>query len=100
MVAVLFIDLDDFKDVNDRYGHAVGDRLLGEVALRLKHALRETDSVGRHGGDEFTVLLENLTERAHVVTLAEKLLDAFVQPFSLQKPHGKDRSEHRRQPLP
>ncbi len=84
LLAVLFIDLDDFKYVNDRHGHAVGDGLLGEVARRLKHALRETDSVGRHGGDEFTVLLETLTERAHVVTLAEKLLDAFVQPFSLQ----------------
>jgi diguanylate cyclase (GGDEF)-like protein/PAS domain S-box-containing protein len=82
-LAILFIDLDDFKDVNDRHGHAVGDRLLGEVALRLKNALRETDSVGRHGGDEFTVLLENLTERAHGVALAEKLLSVFIEPFLL-----------------
>jgi diguanylate cyclase (GGDEF)-like protein len=84
LVAILFIDLDDFKEVNDRHGHAMGDRLLAEVALRLKSTLRETDSVGRHGGDEFTVLLEHLAERAHVAVLAEKLLEVLAQPFLLE----------------
>jgi diguanylate cyclase (GGDEF)-like protein/PAS domain S-box-containing protein len=84
LAAILFVDLDDFKNVNDRYGHTVGDWLLGEVALRLKRTLRETDSVGRHGGDEFIVLLEDLAERTHVAAMADKMLGVFVQPFVLE----------------
>ena len=81
-LAVLFVDLDDFKDVNDRLGHAVGDRLLRLVAARLRGVLRAEDSACRLGGDEFAFLLEDSTPpRAERV--AERILEALAAPFEL-----------------
>lgn len=79
--AVLFLDLDDFKKVNDSLGHEVGDKVLIESGNRLKRVLREADTVGRLGGDEFIVLLRGISERHDVLVVTENLLNAFRQPF-------------------
>ena len=79
-IAVLFIDLDDFKLVNDTLGHRVGDRLLVAVANRLKHATRPVDTIARLGGDEFAVLLED-GENDMGFALASRLIKAFEEPF-------------------
>src|SRR5690606_33017787 len=72
-LAVLFIDIDNFKQVNDSFGHDAGDFLLQEVALRLKQYLREEDTVARLGGDEFVVLLEDVEVQEAAWTVADKL---------------------------
>lgn len=82
-LAVLFLDLDRFKYVNDTLGHEAGDQLLQEVATRLKACLRESDTVARLGGDEFIVLLPELTEEKYVATVAQKILSAVARPFVL-----------------
>jgi diguanylate cyclase (GGDEF)-like protein/PAS domain S-box-containing protein len=83
VLAVLFLDLDGFKQVNDALGHAVGDRLLQSVALRLSAAVRETDTVARLGGDEFVILLSEIVHVTDASRFAEKLLEAFRLPFVL-----------------
>jgi diguanylate cyclase (GGDEF)-like protein/PAS domain S-box-containing protein len=83
-LALLFIDLDGFKQVNDTLGHAVGDILLAELANRLRATLREGDVIGRMGGDEFVVLIEEFTEAGQVAEVAKKLLDTVARPFALQ----------------
>jgi diguanylate cyclase (GGDEF)-like protein len=83
--AVLFIDLDSFKDVNDTYGHAVGDALLRAVAARLRACLRTTDTAGRIGGDEFVVLVEGTSLSDGGAAIAERLLDALHQPYQLDE---------------
>jgi diguanylate cyclase (GGDEF)-like protein/PAS domain S-box-containing protein len=82
-VALMFIDLDRFKSVNDTLGHEVGDLLLQATARRLEQCVRETDTVARLGGDEFTILLHELVEGADAVTVAEKVLASLAQPFVL-----------------
>ena len=82
-VAVLFIDLDGFKLVNDRLGHEAGDELLREVARRLSQAVRPSDSVARFGGDEFTVLVEGYASEAQVLMIAERIRAALDEPFDL-----------------
>lgn len=82
-LAVLFIDLDRFKEVNDTLGHAAGDELLKALAKRLRHAVRATDLVARMGGDEFTVLLEGVNDRETAVKVAEKLRSAVFMPVDL-----------------
>jgi diguanylate cyclase (GGDEF)-like protein len=82
-VAVCMLDLDDFKAVNDRHGHAVGDRLLQQLAQRLQHLLRGTDQVVRTGGDEFVVVVPGLLSPEEAEAVAAKLLQATAQPFAL-----------------
>jgi diguanylate cyclase (GGDEF)-like protein len=82
-VAALFIDLDGFKDVNDTFGHAMGDRLLKAVAARFAGTLRESDTVARLGGDEFVVVAEGISLAAGPELVAERLLDVLAEPFHL-----------------
>lgn len=81
--AVLFIDLDGFKAVNDTLGHEAGDRLLVGVAERLSSCVREIDTVARIGGDEFMVVINSIGNRENVALVAQKLIDALAQPFTL-----------------
>jgi len=87
MVAVLFLDLDDFKKINDSLGHVVGDELLSETAGRLGERVREADTLARLGGDEFVVLLESLEESQDVANLARDLLSSLAIPFKLPSTH-------------
>jgi diguanylate cyclase (GGDEF)-like protein/PAS domain S-box-containing protein len=80
-VAVLFIDLDDFKVINDTMGHGVGDELLVAVAQRLSGALRGHDTAARLGGDEFAALIEDVTDPAEIDTIAERVVRALAEPF-------------------
>jgi diguanylate cyclase (GGDEF)-like protein/PAS domain S-box-containing protein len=80
LLAVMFLDLDQFKEINDSLGHAVGDAVLKKTALRLENCLRATDTVARLGGDEFTILLEDVRSVAEISRVAEKLLHAIAEP--------------------
>ena len=84
-LALLFIDLDDFKEVNDAHGHAAGDQLLQQVALRITACVRDTDTVARLGGDEFTVILTDITKPAYIDTLSRELLEELGKPFTLAR---------------
>jgi diguanylate cyclase (GGDEF)-like protein len=81
--AVLFLDLDDFKNVNDTLGHGAGDRLLIAVATRISSTLRDADTIGRMGGDEFVVLVDGASVDAAPELVAERLLDVMRRPFEL-----------------
>jgi len=83
-LAVLFIDLDRFKIINDTLGHDAGDRVLRQVARRFGECLRESDTVARLGGDEFVVLIEELPDPVHVTAIAQKILAAVAAPFVLE----------------
>ncbi|MBF0567164.1 MAG: diguanylate cyclase [Nitrospirae bacterium] len=80
-MAILFIDLDDFKSVNDEFGHYVGDLLLQEVSSRLKYCVRESDTVARVGGDEFAVILARVNGPAEATLVTEKILASFQRPI-------------------
>ena len=80
--ALVYLDLDDFKAINDRYGHEAGDRLLQDVGLRLQDGIRASDTVARLGGDEFVLLLENLQGGAELQPMLEKVQAAFAKEFS------------------
>jgi diguanylate cyclase (GGDEF)-like protein len=82
-VAILFIDLDNFKVVNDSLGHSIGDKLLHELGGRLTGCVREVDTVARLGGDEFVIALTGITQREDVVLIAEKVLKSLALPFML-----------------
>jgi diguanylate cyclase (GGDEF)-like protein/PAS domain S-box-containing protein len=82
-VALLYIDLDHFKEVNDRLGHAVGDTLLAEAARRVKACVRATDTLARLGGDEFTVILAGMDRVGSVDRIAQSIVDALARPFEL-----------------
>jgi diguanylate cyclase (GGDEF)-like protein/PAS domain S-box-containing protein len=81
--AVLFLDLDDFKKVNDSLGHEVGDKLLVESAMRLSKIVRKEDTIGRLGGDEFILLLRGLTDEKNALSIVEHLLECFRNPFNI-----------------
>ncbi len=81
--AVLFIDLDQFKTINDSLGHDVGDLLLIDVTARLLNCVRDEDTVARQGGDEFIVLLANLVNAQDAATAGQKILDALVLPYHI-----------------
>jgi len=82
-LALLYIDLDRFKRVTDNYGHDAGDMLLREVATRLRQCVRESDTIGRFGGDEFAVLLGNLRQPADATTVATKIRVALHHPYAI-----------------
>ncbi len=81
-LAILFIDIDNFKDINDSLGHAIGDSALQEVSRRLTAVLRESDTLSRQGGDEFLVLLAEIATNADAGVIAAKMLGALAVPFS------------------
>ncbi|MDN3638237.1 EAL domain-containing protein [Simiduia curdlanivorans] len=83
-IALLFLDIDRFKNINDSMGHHIGDSLLKQVAARLKTCVRNEDTVARLGGDEFVVLLENLIDPSAPAQVAEKILHEIRKPFELQ----------------
>lgn len=83
-LAILYLDLDDFKEVNDNYGHDIGDLLLKLVSQRLKNAVRAGDKVSRMGGDEFTILLTNIKTGADVQKVIAKIESKLKEPFQIQ----------------
>ncbi|HYC42283.1 MAG TPA: EAL domain-containing protein [Noviherbaspirillum sp.] len=85
MLALLFVDLDNFKNVNDSLGHSAGDELLHAAALRLKSVVRPSDHVARLGGDEFTVILEPVDQEDDAAAVASRIADAFHHPFDLAR---------------
>ncbi len=82
--AVLFIDLDNFKDINDSFGHSTGDVILKLVSKCLQNLIREEDTLSRHGGDEFTILLENINMPLDAAKIVENILDALKTPFTIE----------------
>ncbi|MCH6580758.1 MAG: GGDEF domain-containing protein, partial [Nitrospinae bacterium] len=82
-LAVMFLDFDDFKLVNDNYGHGMGDLFLREMGQKLKSTIREEDTLARLGGDEFILVLPELVDREDAVTLAEKLVKLGREPLNL-----------------
>ncbi len=87
LVALMFLDLDRFKAINDTLGHDAGDQLLQTVATRLTAAVREGDTVARQGGDEFTIILIDMAHTDDVALVAQKILNAMVQPFAWNGSH-------------
>jgi diguanylate cyclase (GGDEF)-like protein/PAS domain S-box-containing protein len=84
--ALLYLDLDKFKQVNDNLGHAAGDELLQAVAARIRHQVRESDTVARVGGDEFTVILPDIARLEEAEAVARKIIAAVAMPFQLGTP--------------
>lgn len=83
-IALMFLDLDGFKSVNDTFGHQAGDQLLQQVAARLSACVRESDTVSRLAGDEFTVILPEITSGEDAAQVAQKIIDSFAKPFDLE----------------
>jgi diguanylate cyclase (GGDEF)-like protein len=84
MLGLLFLDLDNFKQVNDEYGHHMGDLLLIEIAKRLKNILRKTDVVFRLGGDEFAIILENILHKKNIITIAENIITSLTNVIKIE----------------
>lgn len=83
-MALMFLDLDHFKDINDTLGHSAGDKLLKDVAKRLQRCVRAEDTIARLGGDEFTIIMNEVKHRQDSATVAEKILDSLSHPFVLE----------------
>jgi diguanylate cyclase (GGDEF)-like protein len=79
--ALMTIDIDHFKEINDTYGHPIGDLILRQGCRRIAHCVRENDVVGRAGGDEFWVVLNGFTKPENIPVIAKKMLDSFSAPF-------------------
>jgi diguanylate cyclase len=90
-VGLIFLDLDDFKHINDERGHAVGDRVLASLGVRLREVLRASDIAARMGGDEFSILLESIASSTDATAVAERVLDALRRPFVIE---GEEISTH------
>ena len=86
--AVLYIDIDGFKAVNDRLGHDAGDRVLKQIAERLGHMVRESDTVARLGGDEFAIIAHDVGSPQELLTLGEKLCARLSEDYGLEVPTG------------
>ena len=85
MVALLFIDLDKFKTINDSLGHVIGDGLLKAASLRLRECLRDTDTLSRQGGDEFLIVLNNMPDTESITVVSEKILARLAEPFAIDQ---------------
>lgn len=85
MVAVFFFDLDGYKEINDKFGHSVGDKLLVEIANRLERNLRESDTIARFGGDEFILVLENIIDHEAILPIAEKIRNSITKPYLIDE---------------
>jgi diguanylate cyclase (GGDEF)-like protein len=86
--AVMLVDLDGFKEVNDQHGHQTGDALLREVSTRMRHTLRDTDFLARLGGDEFMVVIPQVSDRETAARIAEKLVSRIAAPYALTGAKG------------
>jgi diguanylate cyclase (GGDEF)-like protein/PAS domain S-box-containing protein len=82
-LAMLYVDIDHFKPINDTYGHATGDEVLREFAARLQHLVRPTDAVARLGGDEFGIVLSGIQQPEHAIAVADKVVELASQPFAI-----------------
>lgn len=82
---VIFLDLDRFKEINDTYGHSVGDDILHQTAKRLRSAVRDSDTVSRFGGDEFVLVFPDIPDRETLAMMAQRILDVFEAPFTLKE---------------
>lgn len=89
-LAVLFIDLDGFKEINDNYGHQIGDQMLVHVAQQMEDLVREEDTIGRIGGDEFVVLLDSLKSKKGAVEVARKLIKTISKPSKVKQSSGSE----------
>ena len=92
---VIYIDLDDFKPINDTYGHEAGDAVLVAAAERLRDSLRAADTAARLGGDEFAVLLVDIAEE-HIAVVADRIIDNLVAAVRVRRPRARGQGEHRR----
>ena len=81
-IALLFIDLDDFKDINDDFGHSIGDQVLLDVSSRIKSLLREEDTIARLGGDEFAVVISDITDISYIDIISERIIDEVNRDYS------------------
>ncbi|WP_456380140.1 EAL domain-containing protein [Thiolapillus sp.] len=87
VLAVLYIDLDQFKQINDSFGHAIGDEVLKEIAARLESAIRDEDTIARLGGDEFAVIMESLKEAENTLHCVQRLNSVFKEPVAVHDLH-------------
>ncbi|MDD2291499.1 MAG: EAL domain-containing protein [Aliarcobacter sp.] len=84
-LAIFFIDIDNFKMINDTYGHSIGDRIINLVAQRLQKNIRKNDTISRIGGDEFIIVIEDIIEQKNIQKIAQKILNDFLEPIKLEE---------------
>lgn len=84
-LAIFFIDIDNFKIINDSYGHSIGDKIINLVAQRLQKNVRKNDTISRIGGDEFIIVIEDILEKKNIEKIAKKILNDFIEPIKLEE---------------